>query len=342
MVLCEYVWLDAEQGFRSKTRVLDQMINSVSDVPEWNYDGSSTGQATCGELTEVMLKPVAMFNDPFRIDHFKDSKLIWCETYRNDNTYSSSRELAVKSFEQNKENEPWFGIEQEYYLTHFDPSHNIAPYGMYTIDHAKTQNDFPYYCKPTNHAFGQNIAEEHLIKCIRAGIKMSGINAEVGPSQWEYQVGPCVGIESGDQLMISRYILERVADIHNANVDWTPRPFDGWNGSGCHTNFSTKLMREGDHSGDGMTHIMKSISNLEKTHAEDVTKMGIGNDLRLTGYNETASEDVFTFGEGTRHTSIRIGTETAKLRKGYFEDRRPGSNMDPYVVTKILNDSTLY
>ena len=341
MIVCEYVWIDYTGGFRSKTRVLDKDITSISDVPEWNYDGSSTGQAKCGELTEVILKPVAMFKDPFRQDCAFDSKLIWCEAHAHDAVYPASRELAVKSFEQNQENEPWFGIEQEYYLTHFDPSHNIAPYGMYTIDHAKTQNDFPYYCK-TNYTFGQHIAEEHLIKCIYAGIKMSGINAEVGPSQWEYQVGPCVGIESGDQLMISRYILERVADMHHANVDWTPKPFDGWNGSGCHTNFSTKVMRQGGYSGDGMAHIMKSINNLEKTHVEDVTKMGIGNDLRLTGYHETASEDVFTYGEGTRHTSIRIGSETVKLRNGYFEDRRPGSNMDPYVVTKILNDSTLY
>jgi glutamine synthetase len=29
-----------------------------------------------------------------------------------------------------------------------------------------------------------------------AGIKITGTNAEVMPAQWEYQVGPCVGIES--------------------------------------------------------------------------------------------------------------------------------------------------
>lgn len=41
------------------------------------------------------------------------------------------------------------------------------------------------------------------------------------------------------------------------------------------------------------------------------------------------------------HTSIRIGTETVQNCKENFEDRRPGSNIDPYVVIKVLNDSTL-
>ena len=35
-------------------------------------------------------------------------------------------------------------------------------------------------------------------------------------------------------------------------------------------------------------------------------------------------------------TSIRIGNDTAKNNKGYFEDRRPASNMDPYIVTSLL------
>ena len=30
---------------RGKTKTLKGPINSVSDLPDWNYDGSSTGQA---------------------------------------------------------------------------------------------------------------------------------------------------------------------------------------------------------------------------------------------------------------------------------------------------------
>ena len=43
--IAEYVWLDANLNFRSKSRTLNQKNLKVNKLPEWNYDGSSTGQA---------------------------------------------------------------------------------------------------------------------------------------------------------------------------------------------------------------------------------------------------------------------------------------------------------
>ena len=53
----------------------------------------------------------------------------------------------------------------------------------------------------------------------------------------------------------------------------------------------------------------------------------------MTGEHETAKYDVFSYGVANRGASIRIGNETQRQQKGYFEDRRPSSNMDPYLVT---------
>ena len=66
-LVCEYIWLGGESELRSKSRVLtlDEGTIRVEDLPKWNYDGSSTGQAL-GSDSEVMLHPVAMFRDPFR------------------------------------------------------------------------------------------------------------------------------------------------------------------------------------------------------------------------------------------------------------------------------------
>ena len=53
-VLAEYIWIDADGGMRSKTKTLDKKPSSVEDLPEWNFDGSSTGQAP-GHDSDVYL-----------------------------------------------------------------------------------------------------------------------------------------------------------------------------------------------------------------------------------------------------------------------------------------------
>jgi glutamine synthetase len=100
-----------------------------------------------------------------------------------------------------------------------------------------------------------------------------------------------------------------------------------------HTNVSTKKMREEG----GIKVIKQAIYNLAAAHADHIAVYGEDNDLRLTGKHETASIDKFSFGVANRGASIRIGRETEADGKGYFEDRRPSSNADPYLVTgKIM------
>ena len=60
------------------------------------------------------------------------------------------------------------------------------------------------------------------------------------------------------------------------------------------------------------------------------------NQRRLTGAHETASYKEFSWGVANRGCSIRIPRMTEKENCGYFEDRRPASNMDPYIVTKMI------
>lgn len=334
--LVEYIWLDCNKELRSKTRVYNKCINNIDEVLEWNFDGSSTGQAS-GKDSEIILKPCALFNDPFRDTN---DKLVLCDTYYSDgiSLENNFRYWANDIFNSKLEEEPWFGLEQEYFI--INPSTN-KPLGFPPNGEPKEQGQ--YYCGVgTGKAFGRNIADEHLKCCIKAGIKISGINAEVAPGQWEFQIGPCVGIEEGDHLWVARYLLHRVCENYNVFVTFDPKPVKGnWNGSGCHANYSTKKMRNGSDKNNGLYYIDNAIEKLSKKHIEHMKIYGENNQERMTGMHETASYDKFTDDIANRRCSIRRGNDTVKNKCGYFEDRRPASNCDPYLVTGILFKTTI-
>merc|ERR1711972_65221 len=110
-------------------------------------------------------------------------------------------------------------------------------------------------------AFGRNVMEAHYSACLNAGVTIAGTNAEVMPGQWEYQIGPCEGIASGDHLWMSRYLMIRVCEMLGVNVSFDPKPIPGdWNGAGCHTNYSTEKMRQAG----GYTEIIAAIEKLGK------------------------------------------------------------------------------
>ena len=110
-VAAEYVWIDADGQPRAKTTTVDGPVRSLSDLKEWNFDGSSTGQAPGGN-SDVYLRPVAFFPDPFRRG---DNVLVLAECYNNDGTPNKAnfRHNAEKIFNQCKDQKPWYGIEQE-------------------------------------------------------------------------------------------------------------------------------------------------------------------------------------------------------------------------------------
>lgn len=335
MYLYEYVWIGGSDELRSKTKVTKEKL-SFEDLPDWNYDGSSTKQAE-GHDSEVIIKPVKMIRDPFRT---VNDSIVLCATYKPDGTPlpNNHRDKAKKIFDKYVDEKPWYGMEQEYFIT--NPL-NGYPLGFDNKGRAAPQGQ--YYCSVgTGNAFGRDIVEDHLRACVEAGLNLSGINAEVAPGQWEFQVGPVEGIDAGDQMILARYLLDRVAEKYKVMINYEPKLIKGdWNGSGCHVNFSTENMREGTEGKTGLEYIEESIEKLSKKHKEHMMVYGENNDRRMTGEHETASFDKFTHGKANRGASVRIGNETYANKKGYFEDRRPASNINPYIVTSILLETTM-
>ena len=206
-VKAEYIWIDGHKPtakLRSKTKVFEGPVKSLDDIPMWGFDGSSTMQAE-GSDSDCMLKPIYYLPDPIRGG---DDILVMNEVRKPDGSIheSNTRARLVEIAEKHKDEDAWFGIEQEY--TFFK---GRSPLGWPNGGYPAPQG--PFYCGVgADEVFGRDIVEDHMDICLQAGIQISGINAEVMPGQWEFQVGTLGPLEVSDQLWIARWILYRIAE----------------------------------------------------------------------------------------------------------------------------------
>ena len=336
----EYIWLDGykpEPNLRSKVKVLDFGVDSIEnplalmmpkleDIPYWSFDGSSTNQAE-GSSSDCILKPVKLYQDPLRGGF---SYLVLCEVMNPDGT---PHETNTRSSVEVDTDQHWFGFEQEYVLRWHNRKDD-KPLGFENFNTPEKQGK--YYCSVGHpYSAGREISEEHMDACLSCGINITGTNAEVMLGQWEYQVFSKGNKNAGDDLWVSRFLLNRIAEKYRVKVDYHPKPMGveaEWNGSGMHVNFSDEVMR----TTGGKEYFEAIFKDMERKHGEAIRIYGSNNYQRLTGNYETQSIEKFSWGVSDRGASIRIPLDTAKNWLGYLEDRRPGSNADPYLITSFM------
>jgi glutamine synthetase len=322
----EYIWLDGKAPIpelRGKTTIKEfSAPPTLADLPLWGFDGSSTMQAE-GHSSDCILKPVALYFDASR----KNGYIVLAEVMHPDGTPHSTNMRATAPDDP----DIWFGFEQEYFL--FKEG---RPLGFPESGYPGPQG--PYYCGVGYKYMGsvaRSIVEEHLELCLAAGINHEGINAEVAKGQWEFQIFGKGSHKAADDLWVARYLMMRLCEKYEVDVQWHCKPIRGdWNGSGMHTNFSTKHLREVG----GKTYFEALMNAFADNREAHIAVYGPDNHLRLTGLHETAPIDQFRYGLSDRGASVRLPVNFIKNGyKGYLEDRRPNSEADPYqIVSQII------
>jgi glutamine synthetase len=326
----EYVWLDGykpEPNLRSKVKVID--VNEKGDlkeIPEWGFDGSSTKQAE-GYSSDCYLKPIKLYVKSVISEY--STVYVLCEVMDNKGKVHETNDRAKLG----KEDEDfWVGFEQEYFIR---SGHNKPIIGFNNGGIIDPQGT--YYCGVGGQMVGRSLTEQHLDMCLEYGIGIEGTNAEVALGQWEYQVFAKGKVQAADDLWMSRYFLYKIAEKQGYQIELHPKPLTtgDWNGSGLHTNFSNKRMRETGGE-EYFNSIFKVFGSRTKVHIENY---GSDNHLRLTGKHETQSIDKFSWGVSDRGASIRVPKSVGETWKGYLEDRRPASNANPYSILNVICES---
>ncbi len=336
--LAEYIWIDGSeptQKLRSKTKVLGDLETGakLGDFPQWVFDGSSTNQAE-GNASDCLLEPVSFFPDPIRGD---GCYLVMCEVLSPDGSAHPSNERAKLRTILDKgaaSEDSWFGFEQEYTL--YEGSRPLG----FPSERRFPAAQGPYYCGVgADEVYGRDLVETHMEACLQAGLLLTGVNAEVMPGQWEFQVGGPGGdaLTASDHLWVARWLLYRLGEEFRVSATLDPKPVPGdWNGAGMHTNFSTATMR----NPGGMAAIETAIGKMGERIDEHLAAYCSGYEMRLTGHHETCRYDEFKYGVSDRTASVRIPANVAKEGCGYLEDRRPNANADPYHVARVLLETT--
>ncbi|GJQ88142.1 hypothetical protein Trydic_g13147 [Trypoxylus dichotomus] len=327
----EYVWIDGTgEHLRSKARTLEYIPDNHKEVPPWGCD-SNASMLPVPKETDVLLVPVAMYNDPFRRSN---NKLVLCDTYEFDGKPlpTNNRKSCCEALNKVCDQEIMWGLEQQYMVMDMDE----RPYG-WPVCLGEPRRHKGYYCAVGgDKVFARELSESHYRACLYAGVQIASTHPDAVPGQWEFQIGVSPGIKGPDDLWMARYILARISEEYGLYTCLHPKRFDNMPGCSCHVNFSTKVTRKDN----GLSTLEGYMQKLSKRHEEHLRKYdpygGQQNKLRLTGKDGTSAVDNFTSGVGDKSLSVRITKETETKKKGYIEDRRPASNSDPYAVCDMV------
>ena len=113
-----YIWLDKDNNLKSKVRILKiSSPDILKSIPNWGFDGSSTGQADPQD-SDLILKPVCAIKNLWISNEIPEVAVL-CEVFNNDETpHITNTRAKLREILNNIpiDTNPWVGFEQEYVL----------------------------------------------------------------------------------------------------------------------------------------------------------------------------------------------------------------------------------
>ncbi|KXZ45234.1 hypothetical protein GPECTOR_57g524 [Gonium pectorale] len=363
-VMAEYIWLAGGGQLRSKTRVLETKPSCAEEAPIMVVE-SNPGNQMAEPNYELFLKPRKIFRDPFRGgDHI----LVLCDTFFAAQVAADESSVPATVLQPSETNsrvacenvlkvaeqeQPVFAVEQEYAVgvQHPIPLHEV-PFGPR---------------RPTARSSSSSCGgsrKSQTGSASRGGSAKAGQFGKVAPSRatamptgsceteeehvgatkqqdvhsleglHSYKIGPGRGIDVADDLWTSRYLLQRVAEDHGTAVSWQPDAMPQERPLGCYFKYSTAASRQAP---AGLGVIGQQLARLQATHLHHQFAYNDGKLERLAAPEASS----FTHAVGSAAASVVVPSLTYMQQGGYYTDRRPPADADPYKVTLMLAATTL-
>lgn len=303
MNVFEYICLDNESKFRSKTVF---SFKSIDELEEVIVDSSMISNVVV-ESHDIILVPVKCILNPF----IRDEKhwLVMCEIrYPNGSIHKTNTRDPLKILTDNH-SDYQLGITQQFVL--FDKDEKKPVGWNDKIDVMKNYSSKLDFMK-----FSQPIIDIMIEYLIHVGIQISNIQMERMVSRWSVTFQPKSLTEACDDLFLFRYIIQRISANNNVIVNFHPDPIQNSKiYTRCYLNLSSLKMRDED----GIQEIDRACKKLELKHLEQFKS--------FCEYNGKH----FAYGQNSSRYDVVI--HLSQNNGGYIEDKRFSGDCDIYSIT---------
>ena len=292
--IIEYVWSFNDINFNSILKISNEIVNSLNNLPICYIESNNK---------LIKLIPYKLFKCPFRKNN---NIFVLCTIDKNNRNILLNNNYSESTFIE---------FTQQFYLVDIMTN---RPLGFPPIDQGEPPNN-DYYCGiGVLSSFGRKYMEEFTLNCLYSDVKIDTINSLSTPGHWQYKLHKFDCINSLDNLIASKFILEKICEKYNLIAQYNNLNNNNWKKSKLIIKFSRENMISNE------INVRKYINALKNNYQEQLTKF----------YKNNHSNYKFSVGINTTNTLITVNNTFTD----YIIDNRTDSNISPYNIIKDLLD----